>query len=73
MWITTLDIHGYLMKAISETEPLLYNFVIFSKDHFGRNIKIIRSDDGKEFIFNNVYDKFGILHQRTCVEPLNCC
>ena len=40
----------YLIKAKSETRPLLYNFVIFSKNQFGRNIKIITSDNGKEFI-----------------------
>ena len=65
----TRHIWIYLMKAKSETGLLLHNFVfLFSKNQFGRNIKIIRFNNGKEFIFSNVYDKFRILHQMTLME-----
>jgi len=56
------------MKNKSETRTLLYNFVMYVKNQFHHNIKTIRSDNGKEFLFNELYDKFGILHQRYCVE-----
>jgi len=58
----------YLMKAKSETETLLHNFATYVKNQFGLNIKTIRSDNGKEFVFSTVFNKFGFLHQRTCVE-----
>ena len=58
----------YVMKVKSDIGPLLHDFVTYVKNQFGQNIKIIRSDNGKEFVFNTIFDKFGILHQRTCVE-----
>jgi len=58
----------YLMKSKSETRSLFLNFIIYVKNQFHYAVKIIRTDNGKEFEYDELYDKFGILHQRTCIE-----
>jgi len=40
----------YLMREKSETSSFLQNFVIYAKNHFGKNVKYIRSDNGSEFV-----------------------
>jgi len=52
----------------TETKILLHNFIILIKNEFNRNIKTIITDNGKEFDCNELYEKYGILHQRTCFE-----
>ena len=42
MWV-------YLMHDKSEASLLLQNFVIFVKNQFGKEVKIIHSDNGNEF------------------------
>jgi len=56
------------MKTEGETRNLLHNFIILVKNQFNRNIKTFRTFNGKEFDCNELYEKYGILHQRTCVE-----
>jgi len=58
----------FLMKNKIETRPLLLNFVIYDKNQFNHSIKVIRSDNGKEFDYNDLYERFGIIHERSCVE-----
>ncbi|KAK2366753.1 putative mitochondrial protein [Trifolium repens] len=57
-----------LMKSKSETRPCLVQFVSFVETQFSSKIKIIRSDNGQEFMFESFYKSKGILHQLSCVE-----
>lgn len=44
----------------------LKEFIIYTKNQLGKNIKTIRSDNGKEFVNTRVREllkKYGILHQ----------
>jgi len=56
------------MKTKGETRNLLHNFIILVKNQFNQNIKTIRTDNGKKFDCNELYEKYDILHQRTCVK-----
>ena len=56
------------MHSKSETRKLLLNFVIYIKNQFEKNIKIIRSDNGPEFDYTDLYNSYGIEHQKSCVE-----
>jgi len=60
----------YLMKAKGEVSVLLQNFVIMVKTQFGKDVKIIRSDNGQEFLgpMRQFYQEKGIIHQRTCID-----
>jgi len=58
----------YLMKNKSETRPVLSKFVTLIKNQFDRKIKIIRSDNGQEFAWQEFYDIEDIVHQTSCVE-----
>ena len=44
----------YLMHDKGETSSFLQNFVIYAKNHFGKNVNFIRSDNGKEFTFRHI-------------------
>jgi len=59
---------AYMMHSKGETRSLLRNFIIFAKNQYGKNIKIIRSDNGPEFCYTDLYNQYGIDHQRSCVE-----
>ena len=37
------------MRDKGETSSCLQNFVIYVKNHFGKNVKFIHSDNGNEF------------------------
>jgi len=72
-FLTTIDDFSrhswiFLIKTKGETRNLLHNFIILVKNQFNQNNKTIRTDNGKEFDCNELYEKYGILHQRTCVE-----
>ena len=44
-----VELYGFcLMRDKSETGSFLPNFVIYAKNHFGKNVKYLRSDDGNE-------------------------
>lgn len=58
----------YLMKAKFETRKLMHDFVVLIKNQFDKVIKVIRTDNGVEFLYPEFYAKFGILHQTSCVE-----
>jgi hypothetical protein len=38
------------------------------KTQFNHSVKIIRSDNGPEFLMNDYYSSLGIIHQTSCVE-----
>jgi len=56
------------MKNKSETRSLLDSFVNYVKTQFNKCVKIMRTDNGAEFDYKNLYNSFGILHQTSCVE-----
>lgn len=56
------------MKSKAEVAGIVENFYQMVKNLFGKSIKVIRSDNGPEFNFFSLYAKYGILHQKSCVE-----
>ena len=62
---------AYLMKEKNETGNLLKSFVAIAKRQFGKEVTIIRSDNGLKFKsapMLKFYLDNGILHQTTCVD-----
>lgn len=56
------------MKSKSEVRhifPIFYQYVL---TQFSAKIKVIRSDNGVEFLFPSFYSSHGIIHQVSCVE-----
>jgi len=48
------------MRSKIETRDIMSNFVMFVKNKFGNDIKIIRIDNGQEFCWKDIYDKHVI-------------
>ena len=60
----------YLMLDKSEPSMLFQNFVMFVKNQFGKNAKVIRSDNGKEFTSpptRQFYCDKTTIHQTSCM------
>ncbi|KAK2361432.1 putative mitochondrial protein [Trifolium repens] len=57
-----------LMKHKSETRQHVINLVKMIKTQHNHDVKIIRSDNGPEFLMHDFYSSHGILHQTSCVE-----
>jgi len=54
-----------------KTSMLLQKFVIMVKTEFERDVKIVRSDNGLEFLSGptkRFYQEKGIIHHTTCVD-----
>ena len=51
------------MKFKSETRSILQSFVKLISVQYSKSVKIIRSDNGKEFMMNDFYANLGIIHQ----------
>lgn len=67
---TSRAVWVYLMHNKNETSSFLQNFVIYAKNHFDKNVRFIRSDNGNEFTSNlmrQFYSEKGIVHQTSCV------
>ncbi|CAN0874921.1 Retrovirus-related Pol polyprotein from transposon RE1 [Linum grandiflorum] len=56
------------MKQKSETRDLLMAFHKMVHTQYNSTIKIIRTDQGKEFHMTDFYSKHGIIHQMSCVQ-----
>lgn len=56
------------MKSKAETSVHLQHFCAFVKTQFDRKVKVINSDNGKEFEIKRFYAEKGILHKTLCVE-----
>ena len=75
-FLTIVDDHThctwiYLMRHKFEAFQLLKNFYFLIKTQFHTQIKKIHTDQGSEFLSNQMQSFFyehGILHERTCVE-----
>jgi hypothetical protein len=60
----------YLMHVKSETKTILQSFFSMVKTQFNSCIQQVRSDNGSEFLSNDMQKYFserGIIHQRSCV------
>ena len=56
------------MHSKAETQSHLKNFVANVERQFETKVKVIKSDNGENFIMRQFYDDTGIVHQTTCVE-----
>ncbi|KAL2246003.1 UNVERIFIED_CONTAM: Retrovirus-related Pol polyprotein from transposon TNT 1-94 [Sesamum indicum] len=72
--MTIVDDHSrctwvFLMKQKSETTSLLIDFHKMILTQFDKRIKIVRTDNGSEFLGQQIVDFYkreGIIHQTTC-------
>jgi len=56
-----------MMKSKSEASEKIKSFVYMVKNQLEKKVKSIRSDNGPEFLMQELYAERGILHQRSCV------
>jgi len=49
----------------------MLNFVAFIKNQFGKNIKTIRSNNGQELEYDDLYNNHDIIHEFFLPELLN--
>jgi len=56
----------FLMKIKSETREALYRFITLIHNQFNVTIKTTRNDNGSEFLYTNLYNSLGIIHQTSC-------
>jgi len=47
---------------------LLSNFIVYVKNQFNLHIKVVIIDNGKEFDYDELYNIYSIMHQRSWVE-----
>lgn len=60
----------FLMKTKSQSVSILKKLFIMIQNQLKKNVKILRSDNGSEFVnkeCGQMLGDFGILHQKTCV------
>nr|GMC66596.1 Retrovirus-related Pol polyprotein from transposon TNT 1-94 [Ipomoea batatas] len=57
----------YLMKGKNEARKLVQNFCSLIHTQFGKHIKTVRTDNGREFDMPDFYQERGIVHQRSCI------
>ncbi|KAM1503397.1 hypothetical protein ACFXTO_028641 [Malus domestica] len=60
----------YLMKSKSEVQTIFKDFHMHVKTQFQSDIKVLRSDNGTEFLSNKMLQYIssqGIIHQTSCV------
>jgi len=56
------------MHTKSETRKPIQDFIIHVKNQFEKTIKCFRTDNGPEFNCVDIYNAYGINHQRSFVE-----
>jgi hypothetical protein len=72
-FVTAVDDHSrftwvILCKSKSEVSKLVQNFLIMIENQFNCHVKIVRTDNGPEFLMPQFYASKGIVHQTSCVE-----
>jgi len=55
----------HLMHTKAETRKIIIDFTAYIETQFDSKIKILRSDNGTEFLMNDFYARKGIIHQTT--------
>jgi len=61
----------YLMQEKSEASQLMKNFCLMVNTQFGTKVKIIKSDNGREFTsgpMKQFYGEHGIIHETNCAD-----
>ena len=74
-YVTFIDSHSsytwlYLLKHKSEVISAFKNFYTLVCNQYGAKVKVLRSDNGTEYInkdFSDFLSSLGIIHQTTCV------
>ena len=66
--MTTLDTWIYLLKNKTKVRPLIQAFCGLVKNQCQTTVKNIRTNNGKEFKFDQFYATRGIVHQTSRVE-----
>jgi transposase InsO family protein len=56
------------MKNKAETRQHVKNLITMIKTQFNHLVKIVRSDNGPDFLMHDYDSSLGILHQTSCVE-----
>ncbi|KAG7553171.1 Reverse transcriptase RNA-dependent DNA polymerase [Arabidopsis thaliana x Arabidopsis arenosa] len=58
----------FLMTAKSETPTHMKRFLAMTSRQFGKDVKVVRSDNGTEFIcMKDFFFECGIIHETSCV------
>ena len=58
----------YLLLEKSEVQTVLKNFCKMAEKQFSKEVKIVRSDNGTEFMcMSRFFRENGIIHQTSCV------
>lgn len=61
----------YLLLEKSEVRTVLPNFCALVQRQFGKMVKVVRSDNGSEFMcLSRYFNENGIIHQASCVATL---
>ena len=53
----------FLMKSKSDVRPLFQSFYAMIDTQFSQHIKVIRTDNAKEFAMTDFLSSHGIIHQ----------
>jgi hypothetical protein len=72
-FLTIVDDHSrfvwiILLKTKASVSLHVKNFITLVENQFHVTPKVVRSDNGPEFILNDFFASKGIIHQRSCVE-----
>ena len=55
------------MKSKSDVRPLFQSFYAMIDTQFSQHIKVIRTDNAKEFAMTDFLSSHDIIHQTSCV------
>ncbi|KAL1217695.1 Retrovirus-related Pol polyprotein from transposon RE1 [Cardamine amara subsp. amara] len=59
----------YLLLAKSEVKQVLQNFCAYVEKQFDKSVRMVRSDNGTEFMcLSSYFRSNGIIHQTSCVD-----
>jgi transposase InsO family protein len=56
------------MTSKADTRPLLISFFTMIETQFNTKIKVLRSDNGLEFLMSDFFSSKGVIHQTSCVK-----
>ncbi|CAA7047384.1 unnamed protein product [Microthlaspi erraticum] len=58
----------FLLLEKSEVSKVLKNFFVYAEKQFGKTVKMVRSDNGTEFMcLSSYFREKGVVHQTSCV------
>ena len=61
--------HAVWIYLLNRKDEVIKNFIVMVRRQFEKNVKIVRSDNGTEFMcLTKYFAEHGILHQTSCVE-----